>query len=68
MVTTFNNLSSTSGFDHKDMIAFVLVMSLHGLQSMTTELLPEFSIGGLGVFIGPFWFIAVSVTLLLQPF
>ncbi|ELZ29154.1 hypothetical protein C475_03019 [Halosimplex carlsbadense 2-9-1] len=50
------------------MMVFILVMSLHGLQSMITELLPEFSVGGLGVSIGPFWFVAMSVVLLFRSF
>ncbi|QLH84905.1 hypothetical protein HZS54_04400 [Halosimplex pelagicum] len=49
-------------------MVFILVMSLHGLQSMITELLPEFSVGGLGVSIGPFWFVAMSVVLLFRSF
>ncbi|WP_241768014.1 hypothetical protein [Haloferax sp. ATB1] len=68
MVTTSSNSSSAFSFDHRDMMAFILVMSLHGLQSMITELLPEFSIGGLGVSIGPFWFVAMSVVLLFRSF
>jgi hypothetical protein len=55
-------------FDHRDMMVFILVMSLHGLQSMITELLPEFSVGGLGVEIGPFWFVAMAVVLLFRSF
>jgi len=55
-------------FDHRDMMVFILVMSLHGLQSMLTELLPEFSLGGLGLEIGPFWFVAMSVVLLFRSF
>ncbi|MFA1609605.1 hypothetical protein [Halobellus rubicundus] len=66
-----NTSSGTDGvfsFDHRDMMVFILVMSLHGLQSMITELLPEFSIGGLGVSIGPFWFVAMAVVLLFRSF
>jgi hypothetical protein len=65
-------MSTESGgafsFDHRDMMVFILVMSLHGLQSMITELLPEFSMAGLGVEIGPFWFVAMSVVLLFRSF
>jgi len=60
--------SSAFSFDHRDMMVFILVMSLHGLQSMITELLPEFSMAGLGVEIGPFWFVAMSVVLLFRSF
>jgi hypothetical protein len=66
-----NTSSGTGGvfsFDHRDMMVFILVMSLHGLQSMITELLPEFSVGGLGVEIGPFWFVAMAVVLLFRSF
>jgi hypothetical protein len=49
-------------------MVFILVMSLHGFQSMITELLPEFSAGGLGIEIGPFWFVAMSVVLLFRSF
>jgi hypothetical protein len=54
-------------FDHKDMMAFILIMSLHGLQSMISELLPAIS-GVLDVQIGPFWFVAMSVALLFRSF
>ena len=60
--------NSVFSFDHRDMMVFILVMSLHGLQSMITELLPEFSMAGLGVSIGPFWFVAMSVVLLFRSF
>jgi hypothetical protein len=60
--------SSAFSFDHRDMMVFILVMSLHGFQSMITELLPEFSVGGLGLEIGPFWFVAMSVVLLFRSF
>lgn len=59
---------SVFSFDHRDMMVFILVMSLHGLQSMITELLPEFTVAGLGVEIGPFWFVAMSVVLLFRSF
>jgi hypothetical protein len=49
------------------MMAFVLIMSLHGMQSMITELLPDIS-GVLDVQIGPFWFIAMAVVLLFRSF
>jgi hypothetical protein len=55
-------------FDHRDMMVFILVMSLHGLQSLITELLPEFTVAGLGLEIGPFWFVAMSVVLLFRSF
>jgi hypothetical protein len=54
-------------FDHRDMMAFILIMSLHGLQSMISELLPSIS-GVLDVQIGPFWFVAMSVALLFRSF
>ncbi|WP_246391767.1 hypothetical protein [Halosimplex pelagicum] len=66
--TTSADSSGVFSFDHRDMMVFILVMSLHGLQSMITELLPEFSVGGLGVSIGPFWFVAMSVVLLFRSF
>lgn len=54
-------------FGHKDMMAFILIMSLHGLQSMISELLPSIS-GVLDVQIGPFWFVAMSVVFLFRSF
>jgi hypothetical protein len=66
--TTSNEAGGAFSFDHRDMMVFILVMSLHGLQSMITELLPEFSVAGLGVEIGPFWFVAMSVVLLFRSF
>jgi hypothetical protein len=66
--TTSVKSEGAFSFDHRDMMVFILVMSLHGFQSMITELLPEFSVGGLGVEIGPFWFVAMSVVLLFRSF
>ena len=68
MVTTPSaNTEGAFSFDHRDMMAFVLIMSLHGMQSMITELLPDIS-GVLDVQIGPFWFIAMAVVLLFRSF
>ncbi|MFC7075498.1 MULTISPECIES: hypothetical protein [Haloarcula] len=67
-INTSAESSSVFSFDHRDMMVFILVMSLHGFQSMITELLPEFSMGGLGLEIGPFWFVAMSVVLLFRSF
>jgi hypothetical protein len=64
---TSADTSSAFSFDHRDMMAFVLIMSLHGLQSMISELLPSIS-GVLDVQIGPFWFVAMSVVLLFRSF
>jgi hypothetical protein len=66
--TKRSGVGGAFSFDHRDMMVFILVMSLHGLQSMITELLPEFSVAGLGVEIGPFWFVAMSVVLLFRSF
>jgi hypothetical protein len=65
---TKNAQGGAFSFDHRDMMIFILVMSLHGLQSLITELLPEFSVAGLGVEIGPFWFVAMAVVLLFRSF
>ena len=68
MVTTPSaNTEGAFSFDHRDMMAFVLIMSLHGMQSMITELLPDIS-GVLDVQMGPFWFIAMAVVLLFRSF
>lgn len=61
------DVTSPFSFDHKDMMAFILIMSLHGLQSMISELLPSLS-GVLDVQIGPFWFVAMSVVFLFRSF
>jgi hypothetical protein len=66
--TAHNTEGGAFSFDHRDMMVFILVMSLHGLQSLITELLPEFSVAGLGVEIGPFWFVAIAVVLLFRSF
>ena len=69
-MATYTSADSRSvfSFDHRDMMVFILVMSLHGLQSLITELLPEFTVAGLGLEIGPFWFVAMSVALLFRSF
>ncbi|MFC7070123.1 hypothetical protein [Halobaculum lipolyticum] len=66
--TTSTDSGGAFSFDHRDMMVFILVMSLHGLQSLITELLPEFTVAGLGLEIGPFWFVAMSVVLLFRSF
>lgn len=55
-------------FDQQDMMVFILVMSLHGLQQMFTELLPEFTIGGIGIEIGPFLFVSYALVFLFRSF
>lgn len=55
-------------FDNQDMMVFILIMSLHGLQMMFAELLPSFSLGGLEIELGPFLFISYTLVFLFRSF
>lgn len=70
MSTTNQQTDSESwySFDNQDMMVFILIMSLHGLQMMFAELLPSFSLGGLELEIGPFLFISYTLVFLFRSF
>ncbi|ELZ09277.1 hypothetical protein C479_10665 [Halovivax asiaticus JCM 14624] len=50
------------------MMAFILVMSLTGLQNAVTEILPEFSLGPLEIGVGEFVFIPIVLILLFRTY
>lgn len=51
-----------------DMMVFILVMSLTGLQNAVTEILPEFALGPLELGIGEFVFIPIVLVLLFRTY
>ncbi|SFS97229.1 hypothetical protein [Halostagnicola kamekurae] len=51
-----------------DMMVFILVMSLTGLQNAITEVLPEFSLGPLELGVGGFIFIPIVLVLLFRTY
>lgn len=51
-----------------DMMVFILVMSLTGLQNAVTEILPEFSVGPLELGVGEFVFIPIVLVLLFRTY
>ncbi|AUG46179.1 hypothetical protein BVU17_01050 [Haloarcula taiwanensis] len=55
-------------FDKQDMMVFILVMSLTGLQNAVTEILPEFTLGPLELGVGEFVFIPVVLVLLFRTY
>lgn len=68
MSTTSTTNSSRFSFDRQDMMVFILVMSLTGLQNAFTEILPEFDVGPLELGIGEFLFIPIVLVLLFRTF
>jgi len=68
MSTTNQQTEHWYSFDNQDMMVFILIMSLHGLQMMFAELLPSFSLGGLELEIGPFLFISYTLVFLFRSF
>jgi len=68
MSTTESTGSSWFSFNQQDMMVFILIMSLHGLQQMFTELLPEFTVGGIGIEVGPFLFVSYALVFLFRSF
>ncbi|WP_424002172.1 hypothetical protein ACOZ4I_01070 [Haloarcula salina] len=55
-------------FDKQDMMVFILVMSLTGLQNAVTEILPEFTLGPLELGVGEFVFIPIVLVLLFRTY
>ena len=68
MATINQQSESLFSFDNQDMMVFILIMSLHGLQMMFAELLPSFSLGGLELELGPFLFISYTLVFLFRSF
>jgi len=63
---TSQSQSSWLSFDRQDMMVFILIMSLSGLQNAFTELLPEFTLGPLELGVGEFLFIPIVLVLLFR--
>ncbi|WP_228546095.1 hypothetical protein [Halegenticoccus tardaugens] len=51
-------------FDHRDMMVFILIMSLNGLQNAVTELSPEFMLGPMEIGFDEFLFIPMTLVML----
>jgi len=68
MSTTSAANSGWLSFDNQDMMVFILVMSLTGLQNAFTEILPEFTLGPLELGVGEFLFIPIVLVLLFRTF
>lgn len=51
-----------------DMMVFILVMSLTGLENAVTEIMPEFSLGPLELGVGGFVFIPIVLVLLFRTY
>jgi hypothetical protein len=67
-MATTQTQSGRLGFDRQDMIVFILVMSLTGLQNAFTEILPEFEVGPLELGVGEFLFIPIVLVLIFRTF
>jgi len=68
MSTASTANSGWLSFDNQDMMVFILVMSLTGLQNAFTEILPEFTLGPLELGVGEFLFIPIVLVLLFRTF
>ncbi len=68
MSTASTAKSGWLSFDNQDMMVFILVMSLTGLQNAFTEILPEFTLGPLELGVGEFLFIPIVLVLLFRTF
>lgn len=58
----------TFDFDHRDMMVFILIMSLTGLQNAFTEIMPELEVGPLELGVGGFVFVPIVLVLLFRTF
>ncbi|WP_135303315.1 hypothetical protein [Haloarcula amylovorans] len=68
MSTTSATSEGWFAFDKQDMMVFILVMSLTGLQNAVTEILPEFTVGPLELGVGEFVFIPIVLVLLFRTY
>ena len=68
MATTTHSESDWLSFGRQDMMVFILIMSLSGLQNAFTEILPEFALGPLELGVGEFLFIPIVLVLLFRTF
>lgn len=68
MSTTAATAESRFALDKQDMMVFILVMSLTGLQNAVTEILPEFTLGPLELGVGEFLFIPIVLVLLFRTY
>ncbi|QIO21147.1 hypothetical protein [Haloarcula sp. JP-L23] len=68
MSTTSTASEGWFAFDKQDMMVFILVMSLTGLQNAVTEILPEFTLGPLELGVGEFVFIPIVLVLLFRTY
>ncbi|GGO02000.1 hypothetical protein [Haloarcula pellucida] len=68
MSTTSTTSEGWFAFDKQDMMVFILVMSLTGLQNAVTEILPEFTLGPLELGVGEFVFIPIVLVLLFRTY
>ncbi|QIB74300.1 hypothetical protein G3I44_08410 [Halogeometricum borinquense] len=59
---------SRFALDKQDMMVFILVMSLTGVQNAVTEILPEFTFGPLELGVGGFVFIPIVLVLLFRTY
>lgn len=68
MSTATRTESNWLSFDRQDMMVFILIMSLSGLQNAFTEILPEFAVGPLELGVGEFLFIPIVLVLIFRTF
>jgi hypothetical protein len=68
MSTATETESDWLSFGRQDMMVFILIMSLSGLQNAFTELLPEFTVGPLELGVGEFLFIPIVLVLIFRTF
>ncbi|WP_160135551.1 hypothetical protein [Halococcus salsus] len=67
-MSTSTGTGSRFSLGKQDMIVFILVMSLTGLQNAITEIMPEFAVGPLELGVGGFIFIPIVLVLLFRTY
>ena len=68
MSTLSADTENLFSFDKQDMMVFILVMSLTGLQNAFTEIMPEFTVGPVELGVGGFIFIPIVLVLLFKTY
>ncbi|WP_423746569.1 hypothetical protein V5735_20110 [Haladaptatus sp. SPP-AMP-3] len=68
MSTLTGDTESRFALDKQDMMVFILVMSLTGVQNAVTEIMPEFTFGPLELGVGGFVFIPIVLVLLFRTY
>lgn len=59
-------VNKKSGIQSKDIMVFILVLSLSGLENLVAEIMPELELGLIELGISSFWFVPLSLCILFN--